>query len=64
MNKNIFWAYNTTFNYYHQLPLAGKRAEEFIEKNNKSKGGRWVLHTPEQYDEWYKHRGQFFDTVF
>ena len=49
-NIEVYYPYNETFKYYGE-PRAGRRAQEFIEKQNKLKGGQWILHTSEQYGE-------------
>jgi hypothetical protein len=59
--SKVFWPYNKSFNVYHDVPLAGKRATKFIEEKNKEKGGNWELHTPEQYEEWYDKIGSHKD---
>lgn len=51
----IYYPYND-FGFY-AMPKAGKRAQEFIERNQ-GKGGTWVLHTKEQFDEWYEKKGK------
>lgn len=58
----VWWAYND-FGFYHPVPLAGKRAEAFIAERNQEKGGRWTLHTPEQYDEWFQSKGKFLEAM-
>lgn len=58
MTIQIYYAYNESFNRYHDLPLAGKRAEAFVNDRNQYKGGHWVLHTKEQYNDWYEKKGK------
>ena len=60
MDRTIYYPYNETFQFY-ELPKAGKRAHQFIEDKNQCKGGHWVLHTKEQYDDWYRKKGQHVD---
>ena len=57
MDKTIYYPYNESFKYYG-LPKAGKRAQQFVNRQNELKGGHWVLHTKEQYDEWFARKGQ------
>ena len=57
MDRTIYYPYNETFGDYHS-PLAGKRATRFVEKYNQYKGGHWELHTKEQFEEWYRRKGQ------
>ena len=59
-NIEVYYPYNETFKYYGE-PRAGRIAKEFIEKQNKLKGGQWILHTSEQYGEWYKKIGRYQD---
>lgn len=58
----VFYPYNTTFKYYAE-PRAGKRATQFVDENNKLKGGVWVLHTKEQYNEWYNAKGKHLEYI-
>lgn len=58
MDTAVYWLYNKTFDHYHELPLAGKRAHAFIEERNQCKGGVWELHTSEQYQQWYDAVGK------
>ncbi len=61
--NSVYWLYNETFDRFHDVPLAGKRAFDFLEKHNQCKGGHWVLKTPEEYAEWYKAKGRFIDDM-
>lgn len=63
MDKTIYWCYNETFGFYHDVPLAGKRAENFVNRKNECKGGHWVLHTPEQHKAWYEAKGRHLDNL-
>lgn len=45
----VFWPYNETFRYFHDVPLAGKRAQHFIDERNQNKEGRWILVPSEEY---------------
>ena len=65
MNENprVYWPYNETFGFFHDVPLAGKRAFDFVDRRNRCKGGHWVLKTPEEYTEWYRKKGQFLDQM-
>ena len=58
MDKTIYYPYNESFGFYGP-PRAGKRAQQFIDHKNQFKGGNWVLHTKEQYDEWWEKKGKF-----
>lgn len=49
-DKTIYYPYNETFQKYGE-PRAGKRAWEFIERENNLKGGLWILHTKEMVRE-------------
>ena len=62
-DKTVYWCYNKTFKYYHDLPLAGKRAYDFIDRQNKCKGGIWELHTVDQYQKWYRDKGRHLDAI-
>lgn len=62
IDKTVYYPYNETFKYY-ELPRAGRRAHEFIAQKNQFKGGHWVLHTVEQYHEWYQRKGRFLDNL-
>ncbi len=57
----IWYPYNETFGFYHDLPLAGKRAKQFIDRHNDCKGGHWVLHTREQHYEWHEKKGKHLE---
>lgn len=59
----VFWPYNNSFGFYHPVPLAGKRAQQFVDAQNKCKGGHWTLHTIAQYDEWYNKKGQHLEAI-
>jgi hypothetical protein len=59
----VYYAYNKSFQHYHDLPLAGKRAHDFIEKRNQEKGGVWELHTVEQHMKWYESVGKFKEDI-
>jgi len=65
MNDKIelFYAYNVTFKEYHNLPLAGKRAQSFIDKKNQEKGGVWELHSVKTYMEWYESVGKLKEDI-
>lgn len=56
----IYYPWNKTFKYYSE-PKSGKRAFEFIEEQNKCKGGKWVLHNKEEYQDWYDKKGKFLE---
>jgi hypothetical protein len=56
-DRTMYYPYNETFHKYAE-PRAGKRAQQFIDRENSYKGGVWVLHTKEQYDDWYARIGQ------
>jgi hypothetical protein len=57
----VYWPYNKTFRYYHDFPLAGKRAQDFVDKRNQCKGGQWILVPSAEYHKWYKAVGQHQD---
>lgn len=63
VDKTVYWPYNTTFQRYHDVPLAGKRAKNFVEKRNQEKGGHWVLHSIEQYNAWFESQGKPMEFV-
>lgn len=54
----VYYPYNITWKRYHDMPLAGKRAFDFIDRKNQCKGGHWVLHSSEQYQQWYDTVGK------
>jgi hypothetical protein len=58
---STYWPWNETFEHYYETPLVGKEAFDFIERRNECKDGHWVLHTKEQYDQWYKEKGEFLE---
>lgn len=58
MDRTIYCPYNETFGFY-TLPKAGKRAQAFIDQRNVCKGGHWVLHSKEQYQDWFRRKGQY-----
>ncbi len=62
-DRTVYWCYNRTFGYYHDVPLAGKRAHDFIDGRNKCKGGVWELHTVDQHREWYDSKGKHLDAL-
>lgn len=45
----VSYPYNETFKRYAE-PRAGKRAQEFVNAQNKLKGGHWVLHDKATHD--------------
>jgi hypothetical protein len=55
--SEIYYPYNSTFQFYGE-PRAGKRGQQFVDRQNKMKGGMWELHTKAQYDEWYSKVGK------
>ena len=57
----VYWPYNETFGCFRETPLAGRRAQEFVDKNNLCKGGHWVLCSPEEYQRWYEAKGQHLE---
>jgi hypothetical protein len=58
----VWYPYNETFKEYGE-PRCGVRAHSFIAYRNTLKGGHWVLHTREQYAEWYEKVGCHKDDV-
>jgi hypothetical protein len=63
MMNSTYWPWNETFQKYHDTTLFGQEAFDFIERRNECKGGHWVLHTKQQYDEWYTAKGQFLEWI-
>lgn len=43
--EDKFWAYNSSFNKYHDTPFTLAEGSEFIKNKNMQKGGTWILHT-------------------
>jgi len=61
-SRTIYYPYNESFKTYGP-PRAGKRAQEYVDAQNELKGGHWVIHTKEQYDEWYRSHGSHLDHI-
>jgi hypothetical protein len=61
--SEIYYAYNEKMSHYHELPLAGKRGQAFLDKKNQERQGGWILHTKEQYQEWYEKIGKHRETI-
>lgn len=61
-DKTVYYPYNETFEFYGE-PRAGKRAQAFVDFQNLRKGGRWVIHSKEQYKAWYESKGKHIETV-
>ena len=62
----IFYPYNETFKTYGEAKAGMARAQAICDRENQLKGGRWVVHTKAQHDEWWNRvgRAQFEAQVY
>jgi hypothetical protein len=60
--KAIYWPYSDLLKMYYGSPIAGlSRCRAFCDERNKCKGGKWIVHTKQQYDEWYEKKGKHLE---